>query len=101
MAARASVSDCWPVLSLCFLPLTFTLPLLRPPIYVDNTGPCRWFLGDGVTSDPNTDQDYIESCADCQSGCQGASDCIRWSFDGSDVAYFSDASVCGPWSEFG
>ena len=53
-----------------------------------------------MTPDPNADQDYIDSCSDCQSGCQGASDCIRWSFDGSDVAYFSDVSVCRPQSEF-
>ena len=48
-----------------------------------------------MTPDSDPNQDAATSCHDCQQGCSSGPTCIRWSFEGSPVALYSNASVCG------
>ena len=77
----------------CHLLIALACPSSVHP--TDHTGPCRWFMSDGVTADPSAAQDTIPTCRQCQADCLEAPNCIFWSFNSSDTMAYNETSDCG------
>ena len=72
------------------------LALIPTFLHADHTGPCRWFLDDGVTPSAGSEQDSLTSCDACRVVCNSSPFCKKFSFNGSAAAYATDASSCTP-----